>query len=333
MPGPLCVVTGAGGALGPVVVREFAAAGFAVRALGRTPLDRSTFPDGVELGVADILDLPALRAGLARADTVVHMAALLHVINPAPSLAGEYQRINVDGTQNVMRVATEMGVRRVVLTSTIAVYGYRSGGVLDEETIPIPSTMYAASKLEAERVALAVASADGRSLATILRLGAVYGASVKGNYRRLVLALSRGLFVGVGDGKNRRTLVHERDAARAAVIASKHPEAAGRIFNVTDGEFHTVREIVDAISRTIGRRTHTLFVPAAPARLAAGIIESGFRAVRHQAPVNRATIDKFTEDVAVDGSRIQHELGFIPALDLAAGWAETIAEMRRDGDL
>jgi nucleoside-diphosphate-sugar epimerase len=328
---PLCVVTGAGGALGPVVVREFASAGFAVRALGRAPLDRSVFPEGVELAVADILDFPTLRSGISGADTVVHMAALLHVVHPAPSLVSEYQRINVGGTRNVMRAAAETGVRRVVLTSTIAVYGYGSGGLLDEESIPAPSTMYAASKLEAEEVALA--AAVGPPLATILRLSAVYGARAKGNYRRLIRALSKGFFVGVGNGENRRTLVHERDAARAAVIASGHPGAAGRIFNVTDGQFHTVREIVDAISRSVGRRSHTLFVPAAPARLAAGMIESGFRAVGHRAPINRATIDKFTEDVAVDGSRIQHELGFRPALDLAGGWAETIAEMRRAGDL
>jgi nucleoside-diphosphate-sugar epimerase len=47
----------------------------------------------------------------------------------------------------------------------------------------------------------------------------------------------------------------------------------------------------------------------------------------------RATIDKYTEDVAVESRRIQKELGFKPKYDLSAGWSETIQEMRRMGEL
>jgi len=50
-------------------------------------------------------------------------------------------------------------------------------------------------------------------------------------------------------------------------------------------------------------------------------------------PAIRAMIDKYTEDIAVDGSLIQKELGFIPQYDLKTVWEETIKEMRRSGDL
>jgi nucleoside-diphosphate-sugar epimerase len=327
---PLCALTGAGGALGPVVAREFAEAGFAVRALARGPLDPALFPDGAELAMADVLDPDALERQMRGVDTVAHMAALLHVVNPPPSLAAEYERVNVGGTRNVMAAAAAAGVRRVVLFSTIAVYGYGSGRILDESTAPAPTTPYGTSKLEAERVALE-ASRDGVPLAAVLRLGAVYGSRIKGNYNRLVHTLDRGLFVGVGDGRNRRTLVYERDAARAAVLTAGHDAAAGRIYNVTDGELHTVREIVDSIARALGRGPGRLFVPAAPARFAAGIIEDAFRLAGRSAPIRRATVDKFVEDVAVDGSLLTRELGFRPEYDLERGWSETIAEMRRAG--
>jgi hypothetical protein len=52
-----------------------------------------------------------------------------------------------------------------------------------------------------------------------------------------------------------------------------------------------------------------------------------------QPPIGRATIDKYTEDVAVSGDRMQKELGFTPEFNLARGWAETILEMRRMGEL
>ncbi|MBM4331185.1 MAG: hypothetical protein FJ117_08175 [Deltaproteobacteria bacterium] len=52
-----------------------------------------------------------------------------------------------------------------------------------------------------------------------------------------------------------------------------------------------------------------------------------------QPSIMRATIDKYTEDVAVDNRRIQKELGFRPKYDLAAGWSETVQEMQRMGEL
>ena len=56
-------------------------------------------------------------------------------------------------------------------------------------------------------------------------------------------------FVPVGDGRNRRTLVYDKDVAKATVLAMEHPAAAGRIYNVTDGNFHTLNEIILAICR------------------------------------------------------------------------------------
>jgi nucleoside-diphosphate-sugar epimerase len=50
-------------------------------------------------------------------------------------------------------------------------------------------------------------------------------------------------------------------------------------------------------------------------------------------PINRATVDKYTEDIAVSGEKICKLLGFKPEYDLVSGWKETIQEMRRNGDL
>jgi len=52
-----------------------------------------------------------------------------------------------------------------------------------------------------------------------------------------------------------------------------------------------------------------------------------------QSPIGRATIEKYTEDIFVDGQRIQVELGFMPKYDLLTGWQETIQELRKSGKL
>jgi nucleoside-diphosphate-sugar epimerase len=117
------------------------------------------------------------------------------------------------------------------------------------------------------------------------------------------------------------------------VLALEHPEAAGKIFNVSDGEFHTLNNIISTICQALGRKPPGLSLPIGPMRFAAGIVEDAARLTGFSSPIVRATIDKYTEDVAVDSRRIQKELGFKPLCDLAGGWKETVQEMRRTGAL
>jgi UDP-glucose 4-epimerase len=261
------------------------------------------------------------------------MAALLHIVNPPPAMREKYERINVSGTATVVEAAIKAGVRRVVLFSTIAVYGASDGCVLNEMSPTQPDTFYAQTKLAAEQIVLNAGGADRQPLGTVLRLGAVYGSRIKGNYERLTHALACHRFIPVGNGRNRRTLVYDKDVGRAAALAVSHPAVAGRVFNVTDGGFHTLNEIIESICAALGRKPPRLSLPVGPVRWAVSILENAGRMIGYQSPIARATIDKYTEDIAVDGSLIQKELGFVPQYDLKTGWEETIREMRKMGEL
>ena len=168
------------------------------------------------------------------------MAALLHIANPPPEMREKYVRVNVGGTEAVVDAAIKAGVQRVVLFSTIAVYGASGGRVLDEMSPTCPDTFYGQTKLDAEQVVLKARRADGAPLGTVLRFGAIYGSRIKGNYERLTNALSRNRFIPVGNGLNRRTLIYDKDVGRAVVQVVSHPAAAGRLYNVTDGGFHSI---------------------------------------------------------------------------------------------
>ena len=178
------LVTGASGALGPPVLRAFAEAGWSVRSLSRSkPLP----PGGsaVHHVQGDVRDEEKVRQAVRDVDVVVHMAALLHVTDETQERAAEYRDVNIRGTEVVVRAARDAGVSRVVLTSSIAVYGPQDGSV-NEETGPKPDTLYASTKYQAEEVVL-----NSRT-GVVLRLGAVYGPTVKGNYERLVRSLALG---------------------------------------------------------------------------------------------------------------------------------------------
>lgn len=328
MPG-VVLITGATGAVGPSVVNVLDQAGYQVRSFSVDPPSAGMFRQSVQVLIGDVNDQAAVRSAMQDVDAVVHLAALLHIVNPPPALQEKYERINVGGTSSVVDAAVRAGVRRVVLFSTIAVYEPSNGRILTEDTPPCPDTFYAQTKLSAEKIVLAAKGQDGEKIGTVLRLGAVYGSRIKGNYERLTRALARHRFIPIGSGLNRRTLVYEKDVGQAAVLAVSHPAAAGRVFNVTDGQFHTLNEIIESVCFALGRKPPLLSLPVGPVRFVAGVVEDMARLAGIKSPAIRATIDKYTEDIAVDGSFIQRELGFMPKYDLKAGWEDAIKEMKK----
>ncbi len=330
---PSVLITGATGAVGPYVVAVLHDAGFRIRTLSIDSPPVGLWPEGIEARMGDVTDPAAVQTAMQGVQGVIHLAALLHIVNPPPELQGKYERINVEGTATVVEAARQAGVQRLVFFSTIAVYGTSPGNVLTEESHTHPDSFYAHTKLIAEGIVLAAKRKDGKPLGTVLRLGAVYGSRIKGNYQRLLHAIARSRFLPIGRGDNRRTLVYDRDVARAALLALEHPEAAGKIFNVTDGEFHTLHDIISAICQALGRKPPGFSLPMGSVRFAAAIVENAAGLMGLSPPITRAAIDKYTEDVAVDSRRIRKELGFKPLYDLAAGWKATVQEMRRAGSL
>ena len=148
----LILVTGATGAVGPRVVHALDQAGFRIRTFSVDTPAAGMFPQNVEVLIGDVTDQVAVQSAMQGVDAVVHMAALLHIINPPPELCEKYERVNIGGTATVVEAAIKAGVKRVVLFSTIAVYGLSDGRVLNEMSSTHPDTFYAQTKCAAEQI-------------------------------------------------------------------------------------------------------------------------------------------------------------------------------------
>jgi len=329
----IVLVTGATGAVGPRVVQALSAVGYQVRTLSLDQPPKGQWPGNVETRIGDVTDADAVQAAVQGADAVIHMAALLHIVNPLPSLRARYEQINVGGTECVLRESIRAGVRRVVLFSTIAVYGDSRGQILSEDSPANPVSFYARTKRAAEELVLQARGASGQYLGAVLRMGAIYGSKIKGNYRKLLQSLASGWFVPLGDGSNRRTLVYDKDAAQAAVLAMQHEAAAGGLFNVSDGHYWMTNDIMAAMCQALNRRSPRFALPVKPIRQGIGLVEDMAHLVGLRSPVGRATVDKYIEDIAVNSERIRARLGFVPEYNLMAGWRETVQEMRAAGEL
>lgn len=328
--GRMALVTGAGGAVGPTIARRLLAAGYRVRALDAKPFSTGVLPEGVECLQGDINDCSALARAVQGVDVVFHLAAKLHINNPDPSLREEYHRVNVEGTRRLAEAAVAAKVSRLVFFSTICVYGPSVfPNVLDENAPICCDSWYGETKYQAERIVLS------QSPAVVLRLAAVYGPRMKGNYLRLLHALRKHAFLYVGDGRNRRTLIYDEDVAAAALLAAEAPQALGQTYNVSDGKIHVFREIVETMCQVLGRRPPRLHISVPLMRTCAGMAETGMRWIGKRSPITRQLVDKLVEDVAVSDAKIERDLQYHPQVDLACGWrqvAEAARETPRGGD-
>ncbi|AYG68180.1 MULTISPECIES: NAD(P)-dependent oxidoreductase [unclassified Rhizobium] len=149
------VLTGSSGRLGRAIFNVLAANHSVVG------IDRSPFSTTHLLG--DFTDAVLLRQALTDADAIVHCAAL-HAPHVAAIPDDEFRRINVDGTRFLAEVSLAAGVKRLVFTSTTALYGHAAAPGrctwIDEDAVPQPKSIYHRTKLDAERILADMASPD-----------------------------------------------------------------------------------------------------------------------------------------------------------------------------
>lgn len=327
-PVPLVLVTGATGSIGPTVIQQLCNQGYRVRALVRSVPASGVLPPDVELRTGELGQRAAIQAAMQGVDIVMHLAAFLHVTHPTPEQQSLYHSVNVEGTCAVVEAAQQCGVQRLVYFSTVAVYGKNRNELLNEDSVLHPNTLYGQSKLEGEQIVLAAQNDMGEPLGVVLRLSTVYGPALKGVYRQLLLALKRGRFVPLGDGSNLRSLVFDQDVAQAAVLVAREPRAAGQVYNVTDGQLHTQRTIMEAMCQALGRPYPRVVVPVAAVRWGLAGLQG---LARYSANAARLAgiVEKYTATVAIDGSRLQRDLGFCPTFDLERGWRAVAAALPR----
>jgi NADH dehydrogenase len=254
------LVTGASGFVGSHLVPELLAGGHRVLALvrsgasGRRVLDRLSpaARDGVDLRTGDVNDPAGLGPALAGADGIVHLVALAR-----DRAAGrDLNRVNVEGTRNVINAAEAAGIRRLVHLGAL--------GVVDD-----PRLHYASSKVRAEQLVRASAL-DW----TILKPSLMWGE--RDGFFNIVAGLVRispGAVPVPGDGRSRFQPLAVSDAAVAIRLSIERPATVGASYDLGGPRYWTYREITQEVLRGMGRRRLVVPVPVALISLVAGTAE------------------------------------------------------------
>ena len=232
--------------------------GFVGRALSRHLLDQGasvagTFSSrqpevgGAELFQADLLDPDSVRRVVeqVRPDAIVHLAGLGHVGDSWKRM-GEYYRVNVLGTETLLRAAAGI---RVVLASSAEVYG---GVPLDEQPIsedrdPAPANPYGLTKAAAERHALREGGIVARSF-NLSGLGQSARYALPSFARQLAAVHSgaQAPVLRVGNLAARRDFLHVDDGAEAFRTLVEHGES-GVVYNLGSGRAWSIQEVLDRL--------------------------------------------------------------------------------------
>ncbi|HYE59367.1 MAG TPA: NAD-dependent epimerase/dehydratase family protein, partial [Rhodothermales bacterium] len=249
-------LTGGTGFIGSHLAEALVARGDHVRALVRGAPKWLAEVPGVEIVKGGLDDEEALREGVTGADVVYHVAGVTRAPDEATFEAG-----NVTATVRLLETvrAAAPGVRRVVVTSSLAAVGACTGGVATEESPLRPISRYGASKA---RMEAALAAFSDLPL-TVVRPPAVYGPR-EADIFTFFQTVSRGLCPVVGDPRvPALTLVHVRDLVAGMLLAGDRPEAIGQTYFFGSPRDYSWGEIRDAAAQALGRRAVTVRVPRA----------------------------------------------------------------------
>jgi UDP-glucose 4-epimerase len=259
------LITGAAGFLGSHLANQLAREGHQVRGLDDLSTgDPQVLDPGIHFTRGDVNDRPKLWTLLQEVDCVYHLAARVSV--PESILyPREYNASNVGGTVSLMEAMRDVGIRRVVLASSGAIYGDQDIQPLTEGQTPRPQSPYAVSKLAAEYYVRTIGNLWG--IETVcLRIFNAYGPGqhlppsnppVVPYFLRQ--ATRNGTLVVHGDGQQTRDYVYVDDVTAAMIAAATAPDVNGLVINIGSGVETSLRSLVKLVFDVTGSRANVVY--------------------------------------------------------------------------
>ncbi len=327
-------VTGATGTVGLYLIKYLADKGYSVNACVRPSSERQQlnhflqdYPDKLSYVESDIRETGRLREYMAGCAVVVHTAA---AVEPYSNWQ-ELKRVNVEGTDNVLKAAIAAGVKQFIHISSLSVItGDQDQFKVNEEKVPIYSKEpYANSKIEAEKIVTSQINADCIDV-TILRPGFIYGPSERTWMPKLIQAMKKGRAMLVGDTEKETNVIYVENLCRAIEASILNAKAYGQIYNLTDGQSVSKRLLFDTICDQLKLPRVSLIIPTFAARL---LVESAsvltplvpnyFK--NKLARYSRAAYRLVAINQGFDISKAERDLGYVERISFTEGMAKTLS--------
>jgi len=262
------LVTGGAGFLGMALANRLVHDGHQVRVIDNLSAgDTEGLDERVLFTRGNVTNRPKLWTLLQDVDCVYHLAARV-MVSESVLYPREYNTANVGGTVSVMEAMRDAGVRRVVLTSSGAVYGEQARQPVQEDQRPNPQSPYAVSKLAAEYYVRTIGALWGIET-VILRIFNAYGPGQNlppshppVALRFLHQARRGGSLVIFGSGEQTRDFVYVDDVVEALAAAATAIDVDRRVINVGSGRETSINDLADLTAKVMGQKVQVLHSPA-----------------------------------------------------------------------
>ncbi len=297
------LITGGAGLVGTHLAEELTRRGRKVRVLDvkRWP----SYPPDVEVVLGDVRDKDVVATALRDVQHVYHLSTLIQH-DRKPDLIRE---VIARGGENVVRLATEAGVDRIVVFTTTEVYGHIPNGPASEGDPRVPIDDYGMAKVALEDGLFSLI--EHGAPVSIVRPPVIIGPRFQFSpLPRLFKLFRRNLPVPlIGDGSSRVQAVHVFDVVDAAIKLAGHPNGMGEAFNIASGGVISFLELMTGLRDYIGSSSPMLRLPVRPTlktlRLANKFTSPLF--------LESGQFEIMGEDYLLDLSKAEKILGWTPA--------------------
>jgi len=258
----LVLVTGGCGFVGSNLISKLISQGYRVRVLDNLSRGRLEYVNQFECEIvqADIRDIDSCRAAFDGVDKVIHLAAFGNVVESVENPLENFD-INVRGTFNVLTLAVEHDIKKLVFSSTGGALIGDADPPVNEQSLPKPISPYGAGKLCCEAYGKAFSESYGLNV-VCLRFANVYGPNSyhkTGVINKFFHAIKNNEpFVLYGDGMSSRDYIHVSDLTDGILLAMNNDAVVNDVIHIAAGREITLNRLTEIVKQVANKKNHKI---------------------------------------------------------------------------
>ena len=285
-------------------------------------LDKATSQEhGSVTQIADVREPESFTSQLSGQNAVVLLAAE-HRDDVSPTSL--YYDVNVEGMRNVLYAMDAQGVKNIVFTSSVAIYGMNQPTPPTETSPQAPFNHYGKSKWQAEQVLQEwIAKGKGRN-ALVIRPAVIFGEENRGNVFNLLKQIYTGKFLMIGNGKNRKSMAYVGNIVAFIKYKLESGFTEMEIFNYVDKPDFDMNTLVSEIYRHKGQSASKLRIPYLIGFLGGYCFDLLAKLTGKKLPISSIRVKKFCSSTEINGDKLDVS-GFVRPVDFKQGLQQTLS--------